>query len=289
MPNCYTNLNTLKDAGTLGLTTSVNDTQLLRVAEDSSRMIDRYTDRFFYIYEGTFYQDGGSSRVVLDWDVQSITTLYVDTGGDSSYPDFYTVDMNVTTSPDAYAYPFNSLPKTHIEANPFGRYGHLGATFRKALKITGTFGFGNDWPAPYYHALDCTVGSALTSTATSLSVTASTANQVSGGATLKIGSEQVFVTANPTGSTCPIARAQNGTTAGSDIAGVAIYLYDYPQAITQATVIQTIRTWKRRESGYVNSIVNTDMGNIQVFKGLDPDVAETIRLYKRERIMRYIN
>ena len=290
MGNVYANLGTIKSEGTLGITGTNHDSQLLRIAEDASRMIDRYTDRFFYIYEGVFYQDGGSTRVVLDWDVQSISELKVDTGGDSTYPDTYTVDMNSpTTSPDAFAYPFNILPKTHLEANPFGNYGHLGATFRKALKITGTFGFGNDWPAPNYHGATSVLGADLTSTANTVSVTASTASEFSAGTTLRISSEQLYMNGSPTGSSCPVLRAQNGTTAGTPSTGTAISIYDYPQAITQAAVIQTVRTWKRRESGYVNTIINTDMGNVQVFKGLDADLREVIDQYRRMRNMRYIN
>ena len=100
--------------------------------------------------------------------------------------------------------------------------------------------------------------------------------------TLQIGSEQLFITESST-TDATIERAKNGTTAAAATTGTAISVYDYPQAIKQATVIQTIRTWKRRESGFVNAIVNTDMGSIQVFKGLDPDVAEVVKKYKRQR------
>jgi hypothetical protein len=290
--NCYTNLGTIKNAGTLDLASvTTYDSQLLRIAESSSREIDKYCDRYFYIYEGTLYQDGGANRVVLDWDVQSITSLIVDIDGNNQYPttSSYTVDINSpTTAPDAFCYPSNTYPKTRLEANPFGSYGHLGAGFRKAIKITGTFGYGNDWPADYKHTAQSTVGNSLTSTASTVSVTASTASEISAGMTLRIGSEQVYVNSTPTASSCPITRAMNGTSAASATTGTAISIYDYPQSIGQACVMQTLKIWKRRESAYASSVGNNITGEYQSFRGLDPDVKEIINQYKRVRIPRYL-
>ena len=294
MSNSYVNIGTLKNAGTLdiGITKTDYDSQLLRIAESESREIDKFCDRFFYIYEGIHYQDGGANRVVLDWDVQSITSLIIDIDGNNQYPttSAYTVDINSpTTAPDAFCYPLNTYPKTRLEANPFGNYGHLGAGFRKSIKITGVFGYGNDWPSDYKHAATSVLGGDLTSTATTLSVTASTASEFSAGQTLKINSEQVYISAMPTVSSCPIVRAQNGTGAAAATTGTAIYVYDYPQAITQATVIQTIRTWKRRSNAYSGTAGNNITGEFETYGGLDKDVKEIINQYKRMRVPRYIN
>lgn len=288
MPNAYTSLGTLKSTGTLGITGTDYDTQLLRIAEESSRLIDRYTDRFYYVYEGTMYQDGGASRLILDFDLQSITTLYADTDGDGTYE----TTFNLTSTPmDAYLYPQNISPKTRLEINPWGAVGHFAAGIRNGIKIVGVFGYGADWPAPYYHAANSVVTTILTSTDVTVDVTASTSSEFSAGVTLRIGSEQTYIHSAPIGaltSTCPITRAVNGTTAAGASTGTAINICDYPQAITQAAVIQTIRSWKRRESGYVNTIIDTGMGNIQVFKGLDSDIREIISQYRRLRIQRYI-
>jgi hypothetical protein len=283
--NCYTNLLTLKNAGTLDIASNTTyDSQLLRLAESASREIDTYTEQFYYIYEGTFYQDGGANRVVLDWPVQTISSLIVDINGNNQYPttSAYSVDINSpTTAPDAFCYPFNKYPKTRLEANPMGAFGHLGAGFRKAIKITGTFGYGNDWPASYTIDSGTVIASDLTSTAVSL--TASTPALLSAGMTLKLESEQCYVSA-ATSTSATIQRAQNGTAAASHASSTSILVYDYPQPIKQACLIQTIKLWKRRESGFATSVGNNITGEYQTFRGLDADVKEIIREYKRNRI-----
>lgn len=289
MPNSYCNLGIIKSGGALKISGNEFDSELVRIAEGESRKIDRYCDRYFYIYEGTKYYDGAATRLILDDDVQTITALIVDTDGNFQYPttSAYTIDMNSpTTAPDAFAYPTNTLPKTRLEANPNGGYGHLGAGYKRAVKLTGTFGYGNDYPASYSHVAASALTAAITSTSATVNITASTASEMSGGMTLKINSEQVYIGV-PTGSSCPIARAVNGTTAAAATSGTAISIYDYPAPIVQACLIQTVRSWKRRESGYVDTIINTDFGSMQLFKGLDKDVAEAIKLYRRMRIPSY--
>jgi len=277
MANCYTTLATIKDAGVLGITGSTYDAQITRIIEESSRMIDNYTERFFYIYEGTIYQDGGSPKLVLDWDLQELTTLLLDEDGDGTFE----TSTDPTTAPvDFFQYPLNKTPKIRLEINSGGSIGGFAPGVQKGIQMTGLFGYGADWPESYTFDSGTVVASDITSTGVTL--TASTPGSIEAGMTLRIGSEQLFVpVANTTSAT--IERAKNGTTAAAATTGTAITIYDYPQAIKQATLIQAIRTWKRRESAYVNAIINTDMGSIQVFKGLDADVKEIINQYRRTR------
>lgn len=277
MPNIYCHLGLLKSSGLLNITGTEYDSELLRIAEDTSRRIDKDTDRSFYVYEGTMYQDG-QSPVLLDWDVQTVTNLTVDSDGDNTYETTYTVDINSpTTSPDAVMLPRNKYPKTRMEVGSAGSYGDFGVQFA----IAGTFGHGNDWPSPNTHSLSSVVGSALTSTAATLSVSALTASEVHAGMTLRVGSEQLFVNAEPTASSVPITRAVNGTSAAAATASTAISVYDYPAPIVQACLIQTVRSWKRRESGFQNNVVNMDMGGVQVWKGNDPDYTAIIGKYRK--------
>jgi hypothetical protein len=276
--NVYCHLGLLKSSGMLNVTGTDYDSELLRIAEDSSRRFDKDTDRFFYIYEGTMIQEPLSSRVLLSWDVQTVTSLTVDNDGDNTYENTYTVDINSpTTSPDAVLQPRNRYPKTRMEVGPGGSYGDFGSQFA----IVGTFGHGNDWPASNTRALDSKVGAALTSTGTTVYVTASTASEIQAGMTLRIGSEQVYVNAQPTASSVPITRAANGTAASAATASTAMSVYQYPAPVVQAVLIQTVRSWKRRESGYQNNVVNLDMGGVSVWKGNDPDYDTIVKRYRK--------
>jgi len=240
-------------------------------------MIDNYTERFFYIYEGTIYQDGGPPKLYLDWDLQSLTTLLLDEDGDGTFE----TSTDPTTAPvDFFQYPLNGTPKIRLEINSAGSIGGFAPGVQKGIQMTGLFGYGADWPEFYTINSGTVVGADITAAGVGLDV--STGSLIEAGMTLRIGSEQLFVSAM-SGSTATVERAKNGTTAASATTETAITVYDYPQAIKQATLIQAIRTWKRRESAYVNAIINTDMGSIQVFKGLDSDVKEIINQYRRTR------
>lgn len=294
MPNLYATLNQIKSDSFFNLpaSTSGYDTDLLRALGEGSRQFEKDTGRFFYIYEGTFYQDGAANRLILDWDVQTITTLKCDTDGDGSYESAYTVDMNnPTTSPDAFAYPANTLPKTRLEANPWGSYGHFGAGIRKAVQIVGAFGYGNDWPTDFKHTAVVTIGADFASTATSISISGNSTSEISAGHTLRIGSEQLYVNAALSGSlnsTCPVTRAVNGTSAAAATSGSALSIYDYPAPVIKAVLIYAMRTWKRRESAFQNTVISTDMGGVTVWKGDDPDYLKAVKLYGKVLRMSFI-
>lgn len=289
MPNLYATLEDIKDFGMLNITGTSTDTVLLDCLEESSRQIETDTDRFFYIYEGTFYQDGGGVRVILDWDVQTISTLKCDTDGDRVYESTYTVNVNVTTSPDAFLYPLNRYPKTRLEANPYGDYGSFAPGIQNAIEITGVFGYGNDWPAGYTHSTNNTLTAAVNSTATTLPVSGATTGALEVGQTMRMTSstpesEQIFVISKTASTSYVIQRAVNGTTAiGTAATSATFVVYDYPQPIRRATLISAARGFKRRESAYANVISNPLTGEISVWKGVDPDYAQVIKQYRKPR------
>ena len=279
--NSYANLNTLKGASFLNTTDNKWDADLLAALEEGSREIDKDTDRYFYIYEGIKYYDGGTTRVILDDDVYSITSLEVDTDGSYQYASVFNLG-STSGQVDAFVYPLNITPVTRIEANPQGNYGHFAAGYRKSIKITGRFGYGDDYPALPYNAIgDTVVDAPLLIGATSLTVT--NGNLFSAGMTLRIESEQLYVYQNPTGNSVPIQRACNGTTAAAHVATTPIYLYSYPRAISKAVLIYAMRTWKRKESAFQNVVASPELGGFQVWKGDDPDYLKAVKLYHKTR------
>ena len=288
MPNLYATLEDIKGFGMLNITGTSTDAVLLDCLEEASRQIDTDTDRFFYIHEGTFYQDGGAIRVILDWDVQTISTLKCDTDGDGVYESTYTVDMNVTTSPDAFVYPLNRLPKTRLEANPWGTYGHFGAGIRKSIQITGTFGYGNDWPVDFKHDNLNTLTSVITSTSVTLPVSGNSTEALEVGHTIQLtsstpASEQIFILTKTASTSYTVRRSMNGTVAITSGTSATIDIYDYPSPIKKATLIHAMKTFKRRESAYANVISNSLTGEISVWKGDDPDYVKVIKQYHKPR------
>jgi hypothetical protein len=276
--NAYANLNQLKGDSFLATNETKFDDELLSALEEGSREIEKDTDRFFYLWEGSRYYDGGATRVIFDDDVYSITTLKVDTDGDGVYESTY----NLTTNPvDAFIYPFNTTPKTRMEANPWGAYGHFGAGFRKAIELTGVFGHGDDYPASTPALVSPVLSAALNSTAVTMGITDSSV--FSAGQTIKIGSEQMYINSPFGGLTVPIQRAVNGTIAGTHISTDPIYFYTYPKAITKAVLIYAMRTWKRKESAFQNVVASPELGSFTVWKGSDPDYAKAVRLYQKVR------
>lgn len=288
MGNLYATLTDLKAYGMLNISATTADSVFMDVLEEGSREFDKDTDRHFYIYEGSYFQDFGASvRVILDWDVQTISTCLLDTAGDNSYGTTMLTDINttVTTPPDAFAYPVNTYPKTRLEINPWGSIGHFAAGIRKAIKITGTFGYGADWPADYVTNLTTVATGIL---ASDLALVAASSSLIEPGMTLRLGStagsEQVYVSGVvATTSTATIERGMNGTTPASSGAGATIQVYRYPKAVSHAVLIYAMRAFKRRESAYANVIENPATGTIQVWKGKDPDYQAAVVHYRKVR------
>ena len=79
MPNLYCDLGTFKTR--LNITGSADDPMLLGLIENTSRAIDEFCDRFFYILEETRHYDGSSSPLVLDQDLLSVTSVKTDYDG----------------------------------------------------------------------------------------------------------------------------------------------------------------------------------------------------------------
>ena len=73
-----------------------------------------------------------------------------------------------------------------------------------------------------------------------------------------------------------------GTTAAAHDNLVAISVYQYPEPIQQAVLMQAMRWWKRRESAFQDAVGNPETGMVNVFKGLDPDIKLIVDQYKRK-------
>ena len=66
------------------------------------------------------------------------------------------------------------------------------------------------------------------------------------GQTILIDSEQLYITGIATNN-ITVTRGVNGTTAASHSNSTDIYIYRYPDAVTQVCLMQTARLWKRKD------------------------------------------
>ena len=285
MANLYANLTNFKSPGWANIPNTLYDSDYLSILADASRQIDKDTNRTFYLWEGTRYYNGGGTRVILPDDLYSLTTCLVDGTGSGLYQLTYDPTL---TPPDFYLYPENKTPTTTLEINPWGRWGTFYDGFRKNIQIVGVFGYGNDYPeSAYVSSGDTVQDTPMTISQAFVTVTNPGGTTWQTGMTIRIDSEQMFVTA-VLGTKLDVTRAVNGTSAATHTQNTAINIAQYPQPIVRATLIQALRIWKRRESGYATRIGNTVTGEYQSYRGLDDDYSAIIQDYKRERFEKWV-
>jgi hypothetical protein len=83
------------------------------------------------------------------------------------------------------------------------------------------------------------------------------------------------------GTNISVLRAAHGTTAGSHGSGDSINRFVYPRDVVEATLVQTVRLWKRKDSGFATELGFQQTGQMQITSGLDFDVKQMLRPYGR--------
>ena len=278
--NSYNNLITIKrrldPSGSASDFGTTHDTDLLALLVAASRQLDKYTNRFFYVDATTRYFDGAPNIAFLD-DILSITTLKTDEDGDATY------ENSLTETTDYHLYPLNSFPKTRAEINPAGSYGGFGYGIRKGIEIIGNFGYGNETDATPYKDSTSLLDELGNITATITAFTVDDGDDLGVGQTILLDSEQMYITAIATNEVTVI-RAVNGTTGAIHLDNVVIYIYEYPEPIMEACLIQAMRWWKRKDTAFQDVVASPATGEVIVYKGLDPDLQLIVSSYRKRNI-----
>lgn len=237
--NLYTTLDAVKRAA--GATGTSRDTLWMEKILAASRRIDLFTGRAFSVVEATRYFDGACRAEVYVDDYLAISALTTDSELDGTF-DGETWVQNT----DWVARPYNTWPKFAIELHPAGDYSFFGA--RRYLKAVGSWGYGDGLRSSPWDLLSVT---GTLADASDTSLTLSAAADVEAGMTLKIESEQVYVSAVTT-TTATVTRGVNGTTAAAH-AAAAIYVGRYPAVVTRACNSLAIGMMARdKHSGYTS-------------------------------------
>ena len=274
--NSYSDLSMLKSASYLNIASVTDyDGPLLNLLIQASRLLDKWCGRFFFVRDDTRYYDGAGLKLFLPDDLLSITTLKTDEDGDGTYE-------NTLATTDYFLYPLNEYPKIRIEINPNGNYGSFASGIQKGVQIVGSFGYGES-ATPYYDSGDSVQDSGGI-TATQTTITVASGARFAIGQTIKIELEQCYINSIST-NTLTIKRGVNGTSGATHDKDKPIYIYEYPMPISQACLITTMRAFKRKDSSYQDIVGSPETGQIITSKGIDPDVAETIKQYRK---LRYI-
>ena len=272
MVNAYADVTTFKSQEYANITVNTEQERFRELLEQASRHMDKQTHRRFYCWEGIKYYDGKYGNLLID-DVLSISLLRLDEDAD----DTYEATMAVT---DYLLYPANKLPYDRLELSNDSDYGGFAAGVRRGVEITGVHGYGDGESAtPFYTTGQVVRDNPLTAGATTITTIATTT--LGAGMTLRIESEQVYITSITNATTFVVMRGVNGTTAAVHIQDTPMSLYKAPSPIIQATLILAMRAWKRKDSAFQDAVGSPDTGLIVVYKDEDPYVKGVIHDYFR--------
>tara|TARA_Y100000310_G_scaffold276879_1_gene294334 strand:+ start:5318 stop:6142 length:825 start_codon:yes stop_codon:yes gene_type:complete len=273
--NLYGDTTTLKGEAYLGqgITFGTDiDAQVLLLLEAASRMIDKQTNRFFYVNSTTRTFDGSPSPLYLTSDLLAVTTLKLDLDMDGTFEE-------TMASTDYILYPLNKFPKTYIKIAPNGSFGSFAGSILQGVELAGNFGHGDGRRASPLDSLSVTI---TVADATTTTITVSADSVIKPGHTILAGTEQIFCSAVGTGSFTG-ERGVNGTTAAAQ-STAATSLYIYPQTIIQAAYIQASRWYKRKDTAFVNVIGTGELGQLETNAGLDPDIRMIVDAYRKDNI-----
>ena len=244
MPNAYGDLTTLKSAAFLNAPDAAHDGRLLGLLEATSRWIDGYCDRQFAAVHAERRFDGTGRVALAVPDLIAVSELRVRepaTGEWVAWP-----------SGRWLLYPLNAAP-TEPGGRPHTRVIATGdgcrfPLSRGGVSIRGVWGYG-----------DVREDTGLTLTAeaaagdASVSVSAGDGGILSAGHTVRVGDEQIYLTgvSDDGQGTLTLAtqRGVNGTAAATHAAGAGVSVYRYPQAVSEACLLQAAAWWRERLGG----------------------------------------
>ena len=272
MPYSYVSVDLLKSTGALDLEGTAYDVRLRQLNEAVTTQIDRVANRRFQVEVGTKFYSGDGAGVLMVKDLVEIPTggLLEDNNMDATF--------NVTWDvKDFVLGPYNAdptgsgRPYTRIEVSPYtDGTQSVFSRGRRNFSINGTWGYSIS-TADTGHISTLNIDT----TQTTILTTATVGTVIGIGDTIRINSEMMYVeNKDAAGTSLTVARAQNGSTAGSHGSATAtITRYSYPAPITEAAFIHAARLWTRKDSSFANTVGFPDGGGvIQTRPGMDADV-----------------
>lgn len=271
MANLYATLSQLR-ARLLGMESNDDDDILLEVLEDASRQLERATHRLFYPRILTRYYDYQSTfelKLNPEDDLLSVSSL-------TSFQDSVTIassDYHLMCGESYNLQPYDRIKLDRARGAVFGYSG----TAQKANKITGVYGYHNDYSNA--HGLSgATVGETYNSSDTTLTVSNGTKFQK--GQTIRIDSEWLYISDIATND-LSVERAVNGGAAAAHSSGTVIYIYKPMRDVERVTLRYAVWLYKQLESPFSFELQTGADGRVIIPPQAPPEVHRFVKQYQR--------
>ena len=243
-------------------------TELEVVLEVASRDVDDVCHTHFFTETATRILDGSGLAILRIPDLVAVTSIKLDEDRDRVFETTLAASDYYLTRPD-HERPYEELPKRMVTLDSFN--GTFSAFMRQEqlVQIAAEWGFVNNTEVVAGETVQDTTEQ--DASGTTLDVVAGTSFSI--GQTLKIELEQQYVSGIATNQ-LTVKRGVNGTTATTHANGTAISKYTYLTKVTDATLIQAVRLWKRKELAFVSR-----EGSLQ--EGFDEDAMRLLSEFVR--------
>ncbi len=275
MANAYADLATLKSPSALNVPDDAHDDRLLALLEGASRWIDGYCDRRFATIHAERRFDGTGKATLTVPDLIAVSALRVRTTA-SEWPSW--------PSGDWLLYPLNAAP-VEPGGRPYSRIMLASGARRRfplsrgGVSVTGIWGYGDVREDIGLRVAD---GSPVAVDDAALAVAPGVnAAALSAGHTVRIDAEQLYVTGitgdGKGAATLTVRRGVNGTAAAFHAAAAGVSVYRYPDAVTEACLLQAAVWWRERLAGPFPS-APADWGDAG---SISPTVRALLQPYRR--------
>ena len=255
------------------------DAQMRRLAERASRMIDRLTGRTFWpSYETRYFEGNGEADLWIP-DLMEVGSIAMSDDSGVTYTALAATDY-YTLGGDRLEYSATPIRILRMNQNSDGDYTYW-YTGQRSVRVVGWWGWHDDYGNAWRDSQDTVEDNPLTAVATTVTVNDADGADLWGetprfqvGQLVKAGSEQMLVrvvTAAAT-NTLAVSRGQNGTTAAEHAQNVALYVWQPPEVVRQAVIIQAARWFKRGQQAYQDTGAAAELGQMTYTQKLDPEI-----------------
>lgn len=264
----YVGLDEVKSA--CDVTGTSYDSLLVRFALHASRLLDAASGRYFFPELATRYVDGsGADELWLPEPALAISEVAESYDSGTTYTAVAGSDYYISDGQHYDRSPTQLLVRGDDATWPAGR---------RSVRIAAVWGWHRNYSAAWAR-VDALAAQA-SAAATTLSVADADGVDETGatprfqvGQLIRLESEFCQVSAvNTVSNALTVKRALLGTTAALHVIATAVEVWRPDELARQATLIQTVRWFKRSQSAFQDVAAAMETGTLTFARKLDPEV-----------------